>query len=874
VNTLTSGSLLQAEGISKSFGAIKALQQVDLEVERGSVHALLGHNGAGKSTLMNVLSGVHTPDAGQLLLEGKAISFSSPRDALDQGISMVHQELSIVPDLDVSENIFLGREPMARLNLVDRRELYARSERLLAELKLDLSARTRCSTLSVGARQMIEIARAVSRESKVLILDEPTSALTTHEQRRLFGFIDHLKGRGIGVLYVSHRLGEIRELADTITVLRDGKLVATLPARGLEHDALVEMMVGHAVADASATAPPQGEVGFEVVGLSADNAGIRDVVFSARQGEILGLAGMLGSGRTEIFECLFGVRPFDRGVVRVRGHEVRPRSPLEAMAVGIALVPEDRRSQGIFPGISLWKNAVFASIHDIFHAALGFVRERSARRSVQEAVQRFNIKARSLNQEIQFLSGGNQQKVILARWLMRNPLVLLLDDPTAGIDIGAKAEIHELIRALARDGVTVIVVSSEFPELLDVCHRVLVIRNGRIIGEVDPASATEALLVAMTTGSDTTRAASGRTAVAESQFPSGWDPYPFEWGTYPIADDPDAAIKWWLARVEDSSVLEDDPSVVLTDAEINQLKAMKPKVGHAWYDLSIPALAGWNTFWKKRVSVWAQDALVYDYQSNPDRMLRGTQFLIEQALPVIGSLSFDWIRFGESMQLLHAAKVATVGLATSPSAYYPPTCTCMMDNVSEYRKLVMPTAQLLRAKGYARVDAVWLIEARPSWFSISRQIGFKQGLDDPKVQEICKMNIVETKPVLEEADTQSAAAAALLKHPNLHLFIVLAHQYAGAAAAVRNAGRRDVWVVASDLDEGTASSLLHGGWPVLITYSLPISGLGNADANVMGKILLGKRAPLIVLSKGTVVTSTNVKEAYASDWGGEVLPWQ
>jgi ABC-type sugar transport system ATPase subunit len=872
MNSPESKSLLLAENISKSFGAIKALRQVDLEVRSGSVHALLGHNGAGKSTLMNVLSGVHRPDSGRILLEGKSVSFSSPRDALDQGISMVHQELSIVPDLDVSENIFLGREPMARLNLVDRRELYRRSEELLKELKLDISARRRCSTLSVGTRQMIEIARAISRESKVLILDEPTSALTTHEQRRLFEFIDHVKGRGIGVLYVSHRLGEIRELADTITVLRDGERVASMPARQLDHAALVEVMVGHAISDAAAGAPPKGEVGFEVVGLGSDNAALHDIVFSVRQGEILGLAGMLGSGRTEIFESVFGVRSFDRGVIRVRGREVRPRSALEAMTVGIALVPEDRRSQGIFPGVSLWKNAVFASAHDIFRAALGLVREGSARDATQEAVKRFNIKARSLNEEIQFLSGGNQQKVILARWLMRRPLVLLLDDPTAGIDIGAKAEIHGLIQALAKEGVTVVMSSSEFPELLGLCHRILVIRDGRIIREVDPSSATEALLVAMTTGSDTTPAASAPSA-AESQFPPQWDPYPFEWGTYPIADDPDDAIKWWLARVEDSSVPDDDPSVVLTDAEINQLKAMRPKVGHTWYDLSIPAVVGWNKFWKKGVSAWAEDALVYDNQSNPDKLLSGAQFLIKQGLLVAGTLSFDWIRSGESMQLFHAAKVATTGLATAPSAYYPPTCICMTDNVSEYRKLVMPTAQLLRSKGYSKVDAVWLIEARPSWFSISRQIGFKQGLHDPKVQGICKINILETKPVLEDADTEAAAAAALRQHPNIHLFIMLAHQYKGAVAAIRNAGRRDVWVVGSDLDEGTATSLLHDGWPVLITYSLPISGSGYADANVMGKILLGKRVPFIVLSKGTVVTSANVKEAYAHDWGGEALPW-
>jgi ABC-type multidrug transport system ATPase subunit len=721
---------------------------------------------------------------------------------------------------------------------------------------------------------MIEIARAISRESKVLILDEPTSALTTHEQRQLFEFIEHLKGRGIGVLYVSHRLGEIRELADTVTVLRDGKRVATRSARELDHTALVELMVGHVVAEAAAAAPPHGEIGFEVVGLSSADEALRDIVFSARQGEILGLAGMLGSGRTELFESLFGYRPFSRGVIRVRGREVRPRSPIEAMAAGIALVPEDRRTQGIFPGISVWKNAVFASVHDIFRGTLGIVRERNARRATQEAVERFNVKTRSLNEEIQFLSGGNQQKVILARWLMRHPLVLLLDDPTAGIDIGAKAEIHALIHALAKEGVTVVMSSSEFPELLNVCHRILVIRDGRIIREVDPSSATEALLVAMTTGSDTTPTADEPKETAESRFPPQWDPYPFEWGTYPIADDPDDAIKWWLARIDDSSVPDNDPSVVLTDTEINELKAMRPRVGHAWYDLSIPAIGGWNRFWQKGVSAWADDVLIYDNQSNPDRLLSGAKFLIDHGLHVAGTLSFDWIRSSDSMKLFHAAKVATTGVATSPSAYYPATCTCMTDNVSEYRKLVLPTAQLLRAKGYSKVDAVWLIEARPSWFSISRQIGFKQGLNDPKVQETCKINVVETKPVLEDADTESAAAAALKRHPNIHLLIMLAHQYKGAAAAIRNAGRRDVWVVASDLDESTALPLLHGGWPILISYSLPISGSGYADSNVMGKILLGKRVPLIVLSKGTVVTSENVKEAYARDWGGQAFPWQ
>ncbi|HEY0789443.1 MAG TPA: sugar ABC transporter ATP-binding protein [Chthoniobacterales bacterium] len=874
MNSSTPQTLLEAEGISKSFGVTKALQNVDLNVRAGSVHAVMGHNGAGKSTLMNLLSGAYPPDSGRFLIQGKPIRFNSPRDALDQGITMVHQELSIVPDLDVGENIFLGREPMAAFNFLRRREVYERSQQLLKEFGLDISARTRCSELSVGSRQMVEIARAVSRESKILILDEPTSALTTREQQRLFEFIGHLKARGIGILYVSHRMGEVRELADTVTVLRDGRRVATAPARELNQAALVEMMLGHAVTETAASAvTPQGQVGFEVVGLSSKRSDLHDIIFSARQGEILGLAGMLGSGRTELFESLFGVRTFERGIIRVQGREIRPSSPLDAMAAGIALVPEDRRTQGIFSGIPIWKNAALASIHDVFHAALGFVRESNARRSAEQAVERFRIATPSVNKEIQFLSGGNQQKVILARWMMRRPRVLLLDDPTAGIDVGAKGEIHAFIHALAQEGVTIVLSSSEFAELLDVCHRILVIRDGHIVREVDPSSATEALLVHMTTGSETTPAVTQPKETGASQFPSGWNPYPFEWETYPVADDPDEAMKWWLARVADTSVPDDHPSVVLTEAEITLLRAMRPKVGHAWYDLSIPAIEGWNRFWQKGVSGWAGEALVYDHASKPDQLLLGTEAQINQGLLVAGVLSFDWIRFGESMKRLHTARIATTGVATPASAYYPPTCTCMTDNVSEYRKLALPTAVFLRSKGYSRVNAVWLVEAHPSWFSVSRQMGFKEGLDDPKVKDICKISIVSIKPVLDAGDAKAAAAAALKQHPNIHLIIMLAHQYAGAAAAVRDAGRKDVWVVASDLDQGTTTSLLHGAWPVLITYSLPIAASAYADANVMGKILLGKRVPLIVLSKGTVTTSENVKDAYVHDWDGEALPW-
>lgn len=379
--------------------------------------------------------------------------------------------------------------------------------------------------------------------------------------------------------------------------------------------------------------------------------------------------------------------------------------------------------------------------------------------------------------------------------------------------------------------------------------------------------------ISLTTVVQVLDATRGRAAETED-FPPGWNPYPFKWGTNPIAENPDDAIKWWLARMKDSAVADTDPSVVLTADEINQLKAMKPKVGHSWYDLAIPALGGWNSFWKRGVSQWAGDILVYDNQSKPERMLLGSEFLINRGVHVAGSLSFDWILFGESMKRFHAAKVATTSIATSPSAYFPPTCTCMGDDVAEFAKLAMPIAKFFQSKGFKEVEAVWLVEAHPSWFSISRQTGFQQGLNDPKVQEVCRIKVVDTKPVLENEDTQAAAEAALQQHPNLHLFIMLAHQYVGAAAAVRSAGRRDVWVAASDLDEGTATSLLHGGWPIMITYSLPIAGSGLAEANVMGKILLGKNVPLVAVSEGTITTSANVKEAYAKDWGGAKIPWK
>lgn len=491
--------LLRVEGVSKAFGGVQALEGAELTLERGTVHAIVGHNGAGKSTLMKILSGVEQPDSGSIFLDGEPMRCRDPRDAQRYGVSMVHQELSVLEDLDVAENIFLERQPRNRLGLLRRSEIERRTRELLDGLGLRLSPRARCSDLGVGERQMVEIARAISWNARVLILDEPTSALTRPEQDALFALIERLRNEGYGILYISHRIDEILHLADTVTVLRDGQNVGVLPRRELNHSALVAMMLGGVIEKGSSERRTYGAPVLEVSGLHSRAGGLYGIDLAVSGGEIVGLAGMLGSGRSELFECLFGCRPFEQGSVRLKGAAYAPRSPIDAMRQGVGLVPEDRKVQGIFPGASLWRNVSLPSLHDLFNAH-GFVRAARARAATEAQQRALDIRARSVDQDIIFLSGGNQQKAVLARWVMRNPDLLLLDEPTAGIDIGAKAEIHDLIRGLAERGMGIVVSSSEFDELIGLCHRILVIRDGRIIEEVDGALVTEHELVVTATG--------------------------------------------------------------------------------------------------------------------------------------------------------------------------------------------------------------------------------------------------------------------------------------------------------------------------------------------------------------------------------------
>jgi len=349
------------------------------------------------------------------------------------------------------------------------------------------------------------------------------------------------------------------------------------------------------------------------------------------------------------------------------------------------------------------------------------------------------------------------------------------------------------------------------------------------------------------------------------------NPYPF--GTKPVADNIEGAIKFWLDAMKDAAA-DDSPDVVLTDAEISELRSMNLKVGHTWYGLFVPAIVGWNRFWGINVDKWAAAKTVFDVQGKPERDIAGIQLMIDQKIPVVGTLAVDWVVFSEAMRKLHAANVATTSVVAPSSAFFPTTSTIMPDQADNARSLVLPMAKKLKSEGIKEADVVLLPAKNPTFFDVARTIGFKQGLEAPEVQEICKMKLVAEKPVAAGVeDAQAATAAALQQFPNAHVIVALAHWYAGASAAIRDAGRNDVWVIAFDLDEGTARDLTTGGWPVYVTYSLPIAQTGRADANVMGKILLGKRVPLIVKTVGTVTTPDNVAAAWAHDWNGEKIPF-
>ena len=480
--------LLRMEGICKTFPGVKALDQAQLTVRAGTVHALMGENGAGKSTLMKCLFGIYSKDAGHIYLDGKEINFKSSREALDNGVAMVHQELNQALKRNVMDNIWLGRYPRVNKHfpMVSEKKMYADTMAVFDDLGISVNPKTVMSTMPVSQRQMVEIAKAVSFNSKVIVFDEPTSSLTETEVEHLFRIIRMLKERGCGIIYISHKMEEILRISDDVTIMRDGQWVATRPAAELTMNEIIRLMVGRELTNRFP--PKDNQVSdeniLEVKGLTAMYSGLKDVSFTLKKGEILGVAGLDGSGRTELLENIFGNATRKNGSLTKDGKPVRNATPRESIANGFALLTEERRATGIFGILNIRENTVISSLKN--YKAAGFaLSDRKMAQKTDWSIQAMRIKTPSQKTKIRSLSGGNQQKVIFGRWLLTNPDILLLDEPTRGIDVGAKYEIYQLILNLAKEGKSVIMVSSEMPELLGVCNRILVMSGGRLAGEVD-----------------------------------------------------------------------------------------------------------------------------------------------------------------------------------------------------------------------------------------------------------------------------------------------------------------------------------------------------------------------------------------------------
>lgn len=485
--------LLRMEGITKSFPGVKALRDVSLTVRKGTVHALMGENGAGKSTLMKCLFGVYKKDSGKIFLDGREVDFKSSAVALENGVAMVHQELNQALKRNVSENMWMGRLPVLHKfsPFVNEKKLHKATKEILNSLDIRIDPKTPMSRLSVSLRQMVEIAKAVSTDAKIIVFDEPTSSLTEKEVEHLFEIIEMLKEKGCGIIYISHKMDEILKISDDITVMRDGRHIVTRPARELTIDEIIRLMVGRELTERYPEKPVRdlSETLLTVKGLTGMYSRLSEASFSLKKGEILGVSGLDGSGRTELLETLYGLLTKKSGEIYLKGKKISNKNPKEAISNGFALLTEERRATGIFGILSISDNAVISSLER--HKAGPFLSEAKIKNSTKFVMESMRVKAPDGKTKIRTLSGGNQQKVILGRWLLTNPEILLLDEPTRGIDVGAKLEIYRLIDKLASEGKGIIMVSSEMPELLGVCDRIIVMSGGKIAGEVFTETATQ-----------------------------------------------------------------------------------------------------------------------------------------------------------------------------------------------------------------------------------------------------------------------------------------------------------------------------------------------------------------------------------------------
>ncbi|KMM80872.1 sugar ABC transporter ATP-binding protein [Pseudomonas deceptionensis] len=490
--------LLEVINVTKGFPGVVALDDVQLRVRPGSVLALMGENGAGKSTLMKIIAGIYQPDSGELRLRGKPVTFAGPLAALQAGIAMIHQELNLMPHMNIAENIWIGREQLNGLHMIDHKAMFRCTAQLLERLRIDLDPQELVGNLSIAERQMVEIAKAVSYDSDILIMDEPTSAITDKEVAHLFSIIADLKSQGKGIIYITHKMNEVFSIADEVAVFRDGAYIGLQRADSMNGDSLISMMVGRELTQLfPVRETPIGDLLLSVRDLRLDGV-FEDVSFDLHAGEILGIAGLMGSGRTNIAETIFGITPSDGGEIRLDGLPVRISSPNQAIEKGFALLTEDRKLTGLFPCLSVLENMEMAILP--LYAGNGFIQQKALRALCEDMCKKLRVKTPSLEQCIDTLSGGNQQKALLARWLMTNPRVLILDEPTRGIDVGAKVEIYRLISFLASEGMAVIMISSELPEVLGMSDRVMVMHEGELMGTLDRSEATQERVMQLASG--------------------------------------------------------------------------------------------------------------------------------------------------------------------------------------------------------------------------------------------------------------------------------------------------------------------------------------------------------------------------------------
>jgi ribose transport system ATP-binding protein len=500
--------LISVKKLSKSFPGVRALHDVQFDLVEGEVHALMGENGAGKSTLMKILAGVYTRDSGEILLGGQPVELQSPRDAQAAGIGIIHQELQLMNHLTVAQNIFIGREPRGRLGLfLDEDKLNAKAREILSRMHVNIDPRAMVGNLTVASQQMVEIAKALSFDSRVLIMDEPTSALNDAEIAELFRIIRELKQRGVGVVYISHKMDVLKQIADRVTVLRDGEYVATVAAADTSVEAIIGMMVGRTLSDVAPAgrAASQGEIALEVRNLHAGPL-VRDVSFTLHKGEILGFAGLMGAGRTEVARAVFGADPVESGQIFVKGAKASIRTPSDAVAHGIGYLSEDRKRFGLATGMDVESNIVMSNLRN-FLSLNFFLRRARMRRRASHIINLLAIRTPSAAQQERLLSGGNQQKIVIAKWLERDCDVLFFDEPTRGIDVGAKSEIYKLLRSLADEGKAIVMISSELPEILRMSDRVVVMCEGRITGELPAEQATQERIMHLATQRQTLKAA-------------------------------------------------------------------------------------------------------------------------------------------------------------------------------------------------------------------------------------------------------------------------------------------------------------------------------------------------------------------------------